>query len=249
MIQSSLYSSVKYTAPTLGRLFSTAIFDRSLKKRHKMRVSQLAHAEDFEYLRREAASRLVDRIDDITRDFPEVLELASYKNHVFREMVAKNEFNVDRGIGGIRKLTMCNMFSQIPPETTNNDLIESENIILDEEDLSQFAPASYDMIISSMAFHWINDLPATLQHVKRILRPDGVFLCCMIGGHTLKELKHALYLAEQERRGGMSPHFSPLVRPSDAAGLMQSAGFGIPTIDVDTITVCCALLLYYIILY
>ena len=35
----------------------------------------------------------------------------------------------------------------------------------------------------------------------------------------------------------MSPHMSPLVKPSDAAGLLQSAGFTLPTVDVDTIKV------------
>lgn len=218
--------------------FSTlAVFDRPLKRRHREWASQLKNKEDFDYLRREAASRLVDRIDDITMDFPEVLELGSYENHVLDELLDKNEFNSDRGVGGIRRLTLCSTCNKHFPGSMKRGLIEIENLVLDEEELAHVPSSSYDMVISSMSFHWINDIPSTLQHIKRILRPDGVFLCCMLGGHTLKEIKHVFYLAEQERRGGVSPHFSPLVRPSDVAGLMQSTGFGIPTIDVDTITV------------
>ena len=59
----------------------------------------------------------------------------------------------------------------------------------------------------------------------------------MLGGDTLKELRYSLYLAEQERRGGVSPHCSPFAQPSDIVGLLQASGFNLPTVDVDTITV------------
>ena len=71
----------------------------------------------------------------------------------------------------------------------------------------------------------------------KLLRPDGVFLATMIGGTTLQELNYCFYLAEQERKGGISPHSSPLALPSDVAGLVQAAGFALPTVDVDTIVV------------
>lgn len=63
------------------------------------------------------------------------------------------------------------------------------------------------------------------------------YVVCWEGVSTLQELRHCFYLAEQERKGGISPHCSPLVRPSDIAGLMHGAGFSLPTIDVDNITV------------
>ena len=33
-------------------------------------------------------------------------------------------------------------------------------------------------------------------------------------GSTLQELRYCFYLAEQERKGGLSPHASPLALPS-----------------------------------
>lgn len=70
-----------------------------------------------------------------------------------------------------------------------------------------------------------------------VLKSDGVFVASMLGGSTLQELRHCFYLAEMERRGGMSPHCSPFARASDIAALMQAADFSLPTVDVDTITV------------
>ena len=61
----------------------------------------------------------------------------------------------------------------------------------------------------AMILHFIsqqvNDLPGVLQKIKRVLKPDGAFIGAMIGGNSLSELRHCFYLAEAERRGGMSP--------------------------------------------
>jgi NADH dehydrogenase [ubiquinone] 1 alpha subcomplex assembly factor 5 len=70
-----------------------------------------------------------------------------------------------------------------------------------------------------------------------VLKPDGAFICSAFGGSTLEEFRHSFYLAELERKGGVAPHVSPLLRPSDAAALLQQAHFALPTVDVDTITV------------
>jgi hypothetical protein len=48
----------------------------------------------------------------------------------------------------------------------------------------------------------VNDLPAAMGQACQALRPDGVFLASMLGGHTLRELRVALQLAEQEREVG-----------------------------------------------
>lgn len=53
----------------------------------------------------------------------------------------------------------------------------------------------------------------------------------------LNYCRHCFYLCEQERKGGVSSHTSPLVKASDVAGLLQSAGFTLPTVDVDTLRI------------
>ena len=95
----------------------------------------------------------------------------------------------------------------------------------------------FDLVLSSMSLHWINDLPGVLAQINNILKPDSPFLGAMLGGDTLFELRTSLQLAEQERRGGMSPHVSPLADVRDVGGLMQRAGFKMLTVDVDDIIV------------
>jgi NADH dehydrogenase [ubiquinone] 1 alpha subcomplex assembly factor 5 len=59
----------------------------------------------------------------------------------------------------------------------------------------------------------------------------------MIGGTTLPELRVSMVLAELEREGGVGAHVGPFVELSDVGSLMQSAGFTLPTIDVDTVRI------------
>lgn len=65
-----------------------------------------------------------------------------------------------------------------------------DSIVVDEGGRLPFETASFDLVFSSMNLHWINDIPATLQEIRRCLRPDGVFLGAMLGGETLKELRY-----------------------------------------------------------
>lgn len=109
--------------------------------------------------------------------------------------------------------------------------------VLDDEESSPYEPGSFDLVMSSLSLHWINDLPGILTKINHILKPDCPFIGAMFGGDTLFELRTSLQLAEQERRGGMSPRVSPLADVRDVGGLMQKAGFKMLTVDVDDIIV------------
>lgn len=90
----------------------------------------------------------------------------------------------------------------LPPFVERRHVQTLESLPLD--------PASVGCVISNLALHWINDLPGILIQVNRSLVPDGLFLAAMLGGDTLYELRGSMQLAEQERRGGVSPHISPM---------------------------------------
>tara|TARA_B110000196_G_C21151432_1_gene669952 strand:- start:4844 stop:5668 length:825 start_codon:yes stop_codon:yes gene_type:complete len=52
-----------------------------------------------------------------------------------------------------------------------------------------FAPNSFDLIWSSSAIQWCNDLSKILQMIKTILKPGGLFIFSSFGPNTLKELR------------------------------------------------------------
>ncbi len=59
----------------------------------------------------------------------------------------------------------------------------------------------------------------------------------MLGGETLFELRRCLMEAELDLTGGVSARISPFAEVRDAGGLLQRAGFTLPVVDSDTITV------------
>jgi SAM-dependent methyltransferase len=98
-------------------------------------------------------------------------------------------------------------------------------------------PDSFDLVVSALAFQFVNDLPGVLAQIRRALRPDGLLLAAMIGGDTLTELRQAFAAAEAELEGGVSPRVAPFADLRDIGALMQRAGLALPVTDVDRVVV------------
>jgi SAM-dependent methyltransferase len=98
-------------------------------------------------------------------------------------------------------------------------------------------PESLDLVVSALAFQFVNDLPGVLAQIRRALRPDGLLLAAMIGGDTLSELRQSFAAAEAECEGGVSPRVAPFADLRDVGALLQRAGFALPVTDVDRVVV------------
>ena len=107
---------------------------------------------------------------------------------------------------------------------------------LESEPIS-LAPESLDLVVSALAFQFVNDLPGVLAQIRRALKPDGLLLAAMIGGDTLTELRQSFAAAEAELEGGVSPRVAPFADLRDLGALLQRAGFALPVTDVDRIVV------------
>lgn len=202
------------------------IFDRRVVRRHRERAAAAIDSHDF--LIREVAERLLDRLDDIRRRFPMALDLGCHHG-VVAELLA--------GRGGVETLVQADLAPAMAYlAATRGPAHHAMTLAADEEALP-FAESSLDLVTSVLSLHWVNDLPGTLLQIVRALKPDGLFLAAMIGGESLKELRAALLQAESEVEGGVSPRVSPFADVRDLGGLLQRAGFALPVVDVDSITV------------
>ena len=106
-----------------------------------------------------------------------------------------------------------------------------------DEELLPFAAHSLDLVISNLSLHWVNDLPGALAQIRAALRPNGLLLATLFGSETLKELRSALLDAEVEITGGAAPRVSPFTDVRDAGNLLTRAGFALPVVDTETVTV------------
>lgn len=96
---------------------------------------------------------------------------------------------------------------------------------------------SFDLILSCLYAHWINNFPLFLKNIRLCLRPDGLFLGALWGGNTLYELRESLLQAELSLKGGASPRIAPMLQISDAPVLLGRAGFINPVVDTERLTV------------
>jgi len=195
------------------------VFDRALVRRRRERAVAAGDRHDFLFA--EVASRLADRLIDVKRPFAVGLDLGTRGGHMARAA---------RDTGRVDRLYACD------PSPALAGAASAPAVAADEEALP-FAPASLDLVVSSLALHWVNDLPGALLQVRQILRPDGLFLAAMLGGETLRELREVLLEAELAVTGGAAPRVSPMADLRDAAGLLGRAGFALPVADRDMLTV------------
>jgi SAM-dependent methyltransferase len=110
------------------------------------------------------------------------------------------------------------------------------HVTADEEALP-FAEGSLDLLVSALALQFVNDLPGALIQIRRALKPDGLLLAALIGGDSLIELRSAFAAAESEMEGGASPRVAPFADIRELGGLLQRAGFALPVVDSERVTV------------
>lgn len=97
---------------------------------------------------------------------------------------------------------MCDHSALVLDKASPPDDIEVkfQKMVVDEEALP-FEANKFDLVVSSLSLHWVNQLPNTFSRIIKSLRPDGVFIGAVFGGETLYELRGSLQLGETEREG------------------------------------------------
>lgn len=195
------------------------VFDRAVLARRRTRAARQHDRADF--LLREAAVGLAERIATVNRRFALAVDLGAAPGLTGQALVASGK--VDTVIA-----------SDSVPELVAD--LPEPRLACDEEALP-FAEESLDLVVSALALQWVNDLPGCFVQVRRALKPDGLFLAAMLGGASLVELRLAMMDAEIEVTGGASPRVAPFVDVREAGALLQRAGFALPVVDADAVTV------------
>mmetsp|Transcript_6621 Transcript_6621/g.18546 ORF Transcript_6621/g.18546 Transcript_6621/m.18546 type:complete len:347 (+) Transcript_6621:65-1105(+) len=220
-------------------------FNRRVKTLHRQLAARVftSRGDEFEYLRDLVAEQLVDRVLDIARDFDVAVDLGCNTGNLAAKLASAADVDGELP-GNLRKLIQIDPSEAMVDAAANRvrklgfGNLQTETHACDFANCARVVEqGSVDMVVSNMALHWANDLPRVLKEAAGLLRPDGVFLGAMLGGDTLFELRTALAFAEQEREGGIAAHVSPMIRHSDACGLLSAAGLSLATVDTQTVTV------------
>lgn len=188
------------------------VFDRKALALKRQRTAQ--HFVDYDFLFEFVQKQISDRLKDINRDFKTIIQIGA------------------RGTTGSYK----EQNSSFTIDLHQDKHREKANAIADEEFLP-FKNDSIDLVMSNLGLHATNDLPGTLIQIRRALKGDGLFMGAMFGGETLFELRESLMQTEIKLHGGASPRVFPFADKQQMGALLQRAGFALPVIDSEIITV------------
>jgi SAM-dependent methyltransferase len=197
----------------------TLIFDRDVLLRRRERYAGGANQHDFLLAR--VSDDFAERLSLIKRSFPLAANVGAHHGLLSRRLA---------GAGGIEHIVNMEHSLRLLRQC------RGWRVVADEEALP-FAEASLDLVVSGLALHLVNDLPGALVQIRRALRPDGLLLAALLGGTTLTELRQSWLAAEAEVTGGASPRVAPFADVRDLGALLQRAGFALPVVDSEIVTV------------
>lgn len=189
------------------------IFDRKRRALTRARAARIVAADpDADFLRAAMAEELIERLGWVTRSFSEALVLGDAGSMLADALEALG-MAVTRADAGAPADVRC------------------------EEDRLPFDPARFDLVASVGALDSVNDLPGALVQIRRVLRPDGLFLASFIGAGSLVRLKAAMLAADEAARRGAAAHVHPQIELRAIGDLLQRAGFAMPVADGERLTV------------
>nr|XP_045364597.1 arginine-hydroxylase NDUFAF5, mitochondrial isoform X2 [Camelus bactrianus] len=127
------------------------IFDRDLKRKQKNWAARQPEPMKFDYLKEEVGSRIADRVYDVARDFPLALDVGCGRGYIAQHL---------------NKETVGKFFQTDIAENALKNILETEiptvSVLADEEFLP-FRENTFDLVVSSLSLHWVNDLPRALE--------------------------------------------------------------------------------------
>jgi NADH dehydrogenase [ubiquinone] 1 alpha subcomplex assembly factor 5 len=195
------------------------LFDRSLLRKRRARFAH--EIGEREFLIAYVAREIKERVEIMLRQFPRALDLGAYHGLLGRTLATLPS------VGEMVYAESAFEYATLCPRPA----------IVCDEDLLPFKDASFNLIVSGLALHRVNDLPGALVQIRRALAPDGLFMAAALGARALIELRQALLEAEGELEGGASPRISPFGDVREYGALLQRTGFALPVADADVVKV------------
>lgn len=175
------------------------VFDR---RTYAVRRGRATRSADDQFLVHQVAESMAERLGAVQKSFSRGLDLGS-RSASFARLAPFAGYWVRTGLS--------------PAD-------EAVSLAADEEALP-FAERSFDLVVSVLSLHAVNDLPGALLQICRALKPDGLFLAALFGGATLGELRRAFAAGEVEQRGGASSRVAPFGDVRDMGAALAARRF------------------------
>ncbi len=190
---------------------------------------------DADFLRREIASRMHDRLQ-LVRLAPQRVvdagcggggDLATLQKSYAAAQILGIDASVPmlRTIDGQGARGLNRLISRLLPAKSGIDLVCG-----DFADLP-LAASSVDLVWSNLALHWHPQPDRVFAEWRRVLRTKGLLMFSCFGPDSLQEVRSAFTDID------LAPHTLPFVDMHDFGDQLIETGFSTPVMDMEKITV------------
>jgi malonyl-CoA O-methyltransferase len=120
------------------------------------------------------------------------------------------------------------------------NLVAKGNLASDRVSLSTgdaealpYGDKSFDLVISNLAFQWVNSLPKAFREVQRVLVEGGEFVFATFGRRTLQEMRESYEEAYAEIKGEKPKHLHQFPAVHELGDGLAKLGFQDSMVTVD----------------
>jgi malonyl-CoA O-methyltransferase len=211
------------------------VLDRAEVRRafDRAAASYDAHA----VLQCEICDRLLERLDFMKLDPQQVLDVGAGTGYGLQQLrtryAAANLIGLDLSTTMLMrarsKLPATRWLDRMSSRLISKPAASTDFICADMERLP-LKSHSVDLLWSSLALQWANDLEATLRDFYRTLAPNGLLMFATFGPDTLKELRSAFAHIDD------APHVNRFADLHDIGDMLVNAGFASPVMEMEMLT-------------
>lgn len=188
------------------------LFDHRLRAQRRDRAARLG-ADSFLYDR--AFEDCLERLGDVRRTFQSAL-IAGCPNPAWPDALAPFAERVE-------VIDPGRLFAA----SASGQCADLESL--------PFAPSEFDLCLTIGLLDSANDLALAAAALRLVLRPGGLLIGAVAGGQSLPRLRATMMAADQAS-GRVTPRVHPRIEAASLANLLTEAGFLMPVVDVDRVT-------------
>jgi malonyl-CoA O-methyltransferase len=178
--------------------------------------------DDSAVLQREVLSRLLERLDYIKLEPKLILDLGCGTGQAIKPLKKR--------YGKARVLALDMAEAMLEQSRKQYGLFDKKWLVNADMEHLPLKDQCVDMVFSSLALQWSNDLQHSFAEFKRVGRPGGLLMFTTFGVNTLSELRQSFALIDD------TPRVHQFMDMHDVGDMMLGAGLSQPVMDMEQIT-------------